>query len=400
MPSFSYSAYMENGSVETGAIDAASERDALRLLAARGRRAFRISASQSSAGRSTQASSKFDTARFARLFGELAVLLDAGLPFDAALQIAVESERAPRRKAQLLSVLDSVREGSPVATAFAALTDAPDVLAMLASGERGGSMALVCRRLAAAFEMRAARRSALIDALAYPLFLLIVMMVSLAVLAFVLVPAIEPIFEGAAAQKPLAIRLLSGLNQALSNHGTTLAAAAILVLLVLWLALRSDTAGRLAARACLALPGIGQLIRQSVAARYLATLSLLLGNGVPMIEALGLSRRAVRWPPINTALASIEEDLANGATLREAAKRPMLFDHASLSFIALGEEANALPAVLHSAAEALDRTVTRRVNGLLKVMTPALTITLGLLVGSLVISVMTAILSINDLTLQ
>ena len=100
------------------------------------------------------------------------------------------------------------------------------------------------------------------------------------------------------------------------------------------------------------------------------------------------------------SFASIEDNVANGARLHGAIVKAGIFDHATMSLVSLGEEANALPVVLDRAAKMLQLTLTRRIDTVLKLLTPALTISLGFLVGSLVISVMTTILSINDLALQ
>ncbi|MER8652522.1 type II secretion system F family protein, partial [Mesorhizobium sp. M1121] len=313
--------------------------------------------------------------------------------------IAGEANR--QRRQQLQSVLDLTTGGRPIAEAFAALPGiTSDVAALLASGERSGKMAYICQRLADTFEATAKRRAAIGEALAYPAFLLLVMSGALVILATVLVPALEPIFEGSSAPKPFTMKMLSVFGTVFRDYPFVFPLAAVLGLLSYLVLSRSAGARKQFSHAVLKIPLIGALVRDAVIARYLETLALLLGNGVAMTEALGLAANVSRQSSLAASFASIEDNVANGARLHGAVVKAGIFDHATMSLVSLGEEANALPVVLDRAAKMLQLTLTRRIDTVLKLLTPALTISLGFLVGSLVISVMTTILSINDLALQ
>jgi general secretion pathway protein F len=405
MPAFAYRAYLVDGSTETGVLDASTKQDAARKLAQQGRRSYHLAPVNGERpqlrlpGRSALTFTR--RVDLSRLFSELSVLLNAGFTVDRALNAVISGQANHQRRQQLQSVLDLTTGGRPIAEAFAGLPGiTSDVAALLASGERSGKMAYICQRLADTFEATAKRRAAIVEALAYPAFLLLVMSGALVILATVLVPALEPIFEGSSAPKPFTMTMLSALGTVFKDYPFVFPLAAVLGLLSYLFLSRSAGARKQFSHWLLKIPLIGALVKDAVIARYLETLALLLGNGVAMTEALGLAANVSRQSSLAASFATIEETVANGARLHGAIVKAGIFDNATMSLISLGEEANALPVVLDRAAKMLQLTLTRRIDTVLKLLTPALTISLGFLVGSLVISVMTTILSINDLALQ
>ena len=405
MPAFAYRAYLVDGSTETGVLDASTKQEAARKLAQQGRRSYHLAPVNGERqqlrlpGRSALTFTR--RVDLSRLFSELSVLLNAGFTVDRALSAVNSGAPNHQPPQQLQSVLDHTTGGRPVAEAFAGMPGiTSDVAALLASGERSGKMAYICQRLADTFEATAKRRAAIVEALAYPAFLLLVMSGALVILATVLVPALEPIFEGSSAPKPFTMTMLSALGTVFRDYPFVFPLGAVLALLSYLLLSRSADARKRLSHWLLKIPLIGPLVKDAVIARYLETLALLLGNGVAMTEALGLAAKVSRQSSLAASFATIEETVANGARLHGAIVKAGIFDNATMSLVSLGEEANALPVVLDRAAKMLQLTLSRRIDTVLKLLTPALTISLGFLVGSLVISVMTTILSINDLALQ
>ncbi|MER8985510.1 type II secretion system F family protein [Mesorhizobium sp. M0843] len=405
MPAFAYRAYLVDGSTESGVLDASTKQEAARKLAQQGRRSYHLAPVSSDRpqlrlpGRSALTfTRKVD---LSRLFSELSVLLNAGFTVDRPRAGVIPGAARRPRPAHLGSGVGRTTGGGRIRDAHSALPGiTSDVAALLASGERSGKMAYICQRLADTFEATAKRRAAIGEALAYPAFLLSVMSGALVILATVLVPALEPIFEGSSAPKPFTMKMLSVFGTVFRDYPFVFPLAAVLGLLSYLVLSRSAGARKQFSHAVLKIPLIGALVRDAVIARYLETLALLLGNGVAMTEALGLAANVSRQSSLAASFASIEDNVANGARLHGAVVKAGIFDHATMSLVSLGEEANALPVVLDRAAKMLQLTLTRRIDTVLKLLTPALTISLGFLVGSLVISVMTTILSINDLALQ
>lgn len=405
MPAFAYRAYLDNGRTEKGHLDAKTRDEAVRMLVAQGRKPYFVTAAKSDALSKSQSWNWTlelnKTVDLGRLFGELSVLLNAGFPVDRALATIVAGETSRVRHGQLQQVLDMVTAGRTVADSFGSLpTVGPDAVALLASGERSGTLASLCQRLSDSFETRARRRRAVLDALAYPAFLLLAMGAALTVLATVLAPALEPLFEGSADGPPFTLAMLSFIGHVVTGYPFAIPLTALVGLLMWLLLSRSRQTKVQCSAALLKLPVIGPSLKNAAAARYLGTLGLLVGNGVPMNEALHLASATTNNVLVKGQFDEIEDAVANGDSLHRAIERTRFFDGATKSLIAIGEDANTLPLVLSRAAGVIETALNRRIDKSVKLLTPILTISLGLLVGSLVISVMTTILSINDMALK
>jgi general secretion pathway protein F len=403
MPTFRYRAYLADGTDESGLLEAATKQDAARDLSKRGRRSYYLAPTKTdqSAARPSSYALFSQKVKPERLFADLSVLLNAGFTIDRALAAVIASEGNRARQGQLQSIHDLIVSGRSVAEAFATLPAmSPTTTALLSSGEKSGKIALVCQKLAESYQATARRKTAIIEALTYPVFLLIVMVGALFVLAAVLVPALEPIFEDSTSDKPLVMSMLASLRNTFINYPAIFPLIVLICLLAFLGMSRSIRMQNLASETLLKTPVLGPLIKRTAVARYLQTLSLLLANGVTMLDALKLASDTVEQAGLRPHFADIKESVANGSKLNDAIAGQPLFEKATVSLISIGEEANALPAVLERAAGMLQMRVTSQIEALLKLLTPVMTISLGLVVGSLVISVMTTILSINDLALK
>ncbi|MEO5326521.1 type II secretion system F family protein [Mesorhizobium sp. CC13] len=405
MPTFQYRAYLTDGSTETGVLEASSKQEAARTLSRQGRRTYHLE--QARADQRTGSAFFFHFAwgaspiRPERLFADLSMLLNAGFTIDRAVAAIAAGETSATRKSQLESVHDLIARGRSSAEAFATLPGlSPTTIALIASGERSGRLAAVCERLAASYSTTAKRKAAIIEALTYPFFLMFVMFGALFVLATVLVPALEPIFEGAGAAKPAVMSMLATLRRIILDYPVVFPMTGLLCIGAYVAFSRSNSARAFGVDLVARTPLVGTLIIRASVARYLEVLSLLLANGVTMLDALKLSGSTARLPMLRQVFSEISESIAVGSKLNEAFAGHSVFEKTTVSLVAIGEEANALPSVLERASQMLHAQVSAQIDGLLKLMTPALTILLGLMVGSLVVSVMTTILNMNELALR
>lgn len=406
---FTYRAYLANGREETGAVEAGSEADAIRRLAAKGRVAFQVkpAASDEAPGRfdalrgllSNRGGGRFSQAR---LFLDLAILTEAGMTLPQALRGLVAGESVLAHKRVIETVAVSMTNGRSAAEAFGQIEKlSPETVALIASGERSAQMPAVLRALATQMTEQERRLSEFRQALAYPAFLLVMMCLALGVVIFVLVPSLMPIFENAGQQAPVIMRTLNSIGEAavdpmsqLLLMGLVLAASTLVL---------SDVRKALAPivqRTVLSLPFIGQAIHKTNSARYLASLSMLIGGGTPMTEALALAANSNPITALRTRLATVRDHVAAGERLPAAMEKTRLFDPKIISLVAVGDEVNRLPVVLGRASAILDNEAKLTISRMLAALTPTMTIVLGLVIGGLVVSVMTALLSINDLAIQ
>jgi general secretion pathway protein F len=406
---FRFRAYLNDGREETGNVEALDKNDALRQLAGRGKSAFELTETKTKAPVFRRR--KKDSARFAflsrrfdpaQLFADLALLTEAGLTISQALRSMHSTESVSEQRAVVGKLLENMSTGTNAAAAFGNIKAIPaDSVGLIASGESAGRLPEVFRALATQYDERAKLKSQLLNALGYPLFLLILMLLAILVLTFVLVPAIEPIFQNADHPPPFVVSLLSGLRLWLTGGFAFIAPVAIIVLLLA--SLVPGVRPRLAAwfgRVLMRLPLIGSTITKTALARYLSSLALLLSNGTSMSKALALAAGSVSIVSLQPKLLVIRDRVATGERLPAALEHTALFDERIVSLLAVGDEANRLAVVAQRASHLLNTEAQNTIARFIAVLTPAMTITLGLLVGGLVVSVMTALLSINEIAIQ
>jgi general secretion pathway protein F len=406
---FRYRAHLKDGRSDIGVFEAASKQDALRQLAFKGLSVFELNEAKTGQTgekpKAPPAARRFLSARrvdFSTLFADLAVLTEAGLTVTQSLRSMRSTENAPIQRRTIVGLLDKMSAGASATAAFAEIeTIPPESLAMISSGENAGRLPEVFGAMAQQFEARAKLKSELLNALGYPIFLLALMFLAICVLTFVLVPAIEPVFENSGQPTPFIVATLSGLRRGLSGTvATALLGSGLLLLLLSILPQFRAPFGSVLQRIAVGIPLVGSLVRKSAQARYLASFALLIGNGTAMAKALELSALSSAVAAFTPTLLNVRDKVSAGERLAGALEGSGLFDQRIVSLIAVGDEANRLPLVASRAARILENEVQSAITRYTAMLTPAMTIVMGLLIGGLVVSVMTALLSINEIAIQ
>jgi general secretion pathway protein F len=406
---FRYKAYLADAREKAGEIEAADKQDAMRQLNRQGFTVFELEGAKPSKEtvkniRKSPRTFVLTTRRFiaAQLFSDLALLTGAGLTITQALRSMHSTENNIEQRNIIGQLLDNMSSGASATTAFGAIKSMPaENIGLIASGESAGKLHDVFQALSAQYEERAKIKSQLQNALGYPVFLFVLMIVAILVLTFVLVPAIEPIFQNADMPAPFVVSMLSILKRALT--GDFLSVGPFILILVLPLTVMPASRQKMrnyASSILLRLPFIKTISKKVALARYLSSLSLLILNGTTMSKALALAAASVSNPAMRTKLDAARDRVITGERLPSALEYSGLFDERLISLLAVGDEANRLPIVAKRASQILDSEAQTAINRLIAVLTPAMTITLGLLVGGLVVSVMTALLSINEIAIQ
>ncbi len=400
---FSYTAFNPQGRQQKGQIDALDIVDARRRLRAEGLSVSTLTAADSGSEKPGTASSiRFGRAfNKTRFFADLSVLMNAGLGIDQALRAMQDAAPRSGDRQVVGTIIERLSSGATPSVALSSLNGLPeDALALISSGEHSARLPHVMRIVAADLQKRDAQRKQLIDASVYPLFLLVMMFFAIGVVTFVLVPTLEPIFESSGRNPPFIVALLSGVREALSDTVILFAVFSSIVFIATFAILQPSSVQTAFAAVLLKLPFLGRAVSQSALARYLQSLSLLLDNAVPLPEALALSARCCPAISFREKLLSMRDVVISGKRLPEAFTASGLFPRGVVSLVAIGDEVNKLPTVLDNAAGVLRSDAQRLTDRLLALMTPAITIFLGILIGGLVVSVMTALLGINELSIQ
>jgi general secretion pathway protein F len=240
----------------------------------------------------------------------------------------------------------------------------------------------------------------LASALIYPALLLVMAVVSIFVIITVLIPNIEPLFEGNDTQMPAVIGALLQVQDLLAHDWALMlltigAGAAAGIAAVQRPGLRRRLDGLM-----LHVPLAGRIVRQSLLSRICLTLATLLQSGVPLQQALSATTNVARNAAAKDILDHASEQVVTGSRLSQSLAGNALFDEPSLRLIGLGEETNRLHQMLHHIAATTEADVMRRVERAMTLLTPVLTLFLGVAVGGIIMSVMQAILSVNEIAIR
>lgn len=399
MPAFQYRAVLADGSSRQGMVEAADTRGAIATLRATGITLVDVRPAQDGGGTET---AKFDakaSAASAVLLGELAVLLRAGLTLDRALALAIENVEPRSLGQRFLPLLAEIREGRPLSAAMGRNPGlfSPTAVAMAEAGEANGRLPEALTRLAQMLESGAELKRLVSSAMIYPTALLgIAVSVVLLMLLFV-VPQFESLLTSTRAELPTSSRVVLGASRLLREHGYWLLLGLAGAIVAVRMMLARASLREPFDRAILRVPQLGQLVRRVQTARFARTLGALVEGEVPLPNALALAQRTVSNRHMAAGLAQVTEGVRRGGGLAAPLAAERIVPDLAVGFIRTGEESSELGLMLDRLADVLDRDVKIRLERLVAVLTPAITIVLGAVVTGIVAAVMSAILGFNEL---
>jgi general secretion pathway protein F len=403
MPLFHYRALARSGEAVSGSLEALDPREAVALLQDRGLLPINAQPDQPAWWRRELRSNR--GARIGRrdlalLTRELAALIGAGLTVDRTLHILSDMSTRPAIRTVLKDLLDRVRAGAALSDALAAHHAIFPAFYrnMVRAAEAGGFLATALLRLADVLERAQKLRDSVGSALLYPMVLLAMAGASIILIVTVVLPQFTPMFAEAGVELPLLLRVLLGIGWLTGTYPLLSAAGtAGLVAMTISIA-RSATVSRWAHRRILTLPVIGVTAIRLDVARISRSLSMLLESGIPLPEALTLSAGL----PANRVIAASLGDAAlrvrEGASLASCLASG-LFPQAMREMVQVGEETGKLPQMLAHCAELTEADFQRTLDRAMALLTPAMTLALGLLIAALIGSVVTVLMSVNDLAI-
>ena len=322
---------------------------------------------------------------------------------DEALRIAHVQPLMPGRVRQAIArVLGRVLEGASLSEAFQA--EGPAFPAyyvhVVRAGEAAGTLGQTLDELAGFLERSAEFRARVGSALLYPAMLMVVAVAALAVIMTVLIPTIAPLFTDAGVEPPFIIGFLLWVHGALASHWLVALSATIAVAVGLLAVSRSARWRLWRDRQLLRLPLVAGLVENGQTAIMTRTLATLLRNGVPMLQALQIAGDVLSNRAMAAALRECAGDVKEGATLSGALGRSGLFPELALRLTAVGEQTGQLDTMLDRVGNIYELALQRQLGRLTNLLTPVLTLAMGVLVGGLLLSVMGAIASVNELALR
>ncbi|WP_420430899.1 type II secretion system F family protein [Hyphobacterium sp.] len=395
---FAVRAIRPDGGEETIRIEAADKTAAAATISARGLTPIRIqTARDTTAPRPSGGSAKLAT----RIARELSVLIAAGLSIEPALAALSRHAAEKKLKAAADALLADVRSGASLSEAFAKRPELfPAPFPEIAeAGEAGGALGRALGELADARERRQAVEASIRGALVYPAFLLVLATVAVSGLLVFVVPRFESLFDQIGRDIPAQAAFVFGLSRTLATFGPFLLIAIVALVLAVQFALRRPALREAVDRRLLHLPVIGNASRTMIAARFCRVLALLLRNGLSAVPALRLASRAAGnlW-----AVRRLSEALAEVRTGRAFAERVEASDvlpPLAAELLSVGEETGELGMAAERLATFYETRFEQNARLVSRIIEPAVIVLAGIAIGIVIVSILSAMVSINDVGL-
>lgn len=414
MPEYSYKATDRTGKVMEGSFDAPDEAAVVARLRGMGCIPIRIDqAARGARPASRTLSFKVDfKTRFASPFKrvsetellaftqELSTLIKAGLPLDRSLSVVSEITENELLKGITDEVLRNVRGGKALSEALA---KHPKIFTrlyinMIKAGEAGGILDVVLERLVDFLERSQELRRTVVNAMIYPLVLIVVMGIVMSVLLIFVVPRFVGIFESMHQELPLPTLMLLGFSTAVQQYWWLIFGGGIGLYVWFQKFKASEKGRRIWDDFLLKLPLIQPLILKIEVARLSRTLGTLITSGVPLLQSLGIVREIIGNTIIANTINTIQKAVKEGKGVSLPMRSLNVFPSLAVHMIRVGEETGRMEEMLIRVADTYDQDVSVTVKRLLGLLEPLLILVMALLVGFIVISIVLALFSINDIT--
>ncbi len=412
MANFQYTALDAKGEQTSGAISAATETEAVQQLRAQGLYPTQLAeegkgkakGKGKSKAKAAPAKGKAKAAGKGKLGGsikpkslmiftrQLATLIDSGLPLLRSLTVLEKQEPNPVLKATVSALAENVQGGS---TFSESLAQHPRIfnklyVNMVKAGELGGVLEIVLNRLAEYQEKAQKLKNKIVSAMVYPV---IVMFIAVGILVFLMifiVPKFKEMFSSTDQTLPLISQIVFGMSEfflarPLFVPNVLFVFIAFIVCVFLFNMWGKTVGGRKAIDTMkLKMPVLGDIQRKSAVSRFSRTLGTLVTSGVPILQALNITRDTAGNVIISNAIEKVHEAVKEGETIVTPLMASGVFPNMVISMVDVGEETGQLPEMLLKVADVYDDEVDNAVTALTSILEPIMIVILALIVGSVV----------------
>ncbi len=408
MGTFQYTATDHTAKIIQGSMDAADERAVVTWLQANGYYPIKIGRTgavvEAKPGlarlpsRFAKGPSVQDVLAFTQ---QLATLLEAGMELDRSLAILLDLTDNQRFRSILRGVLADIQAGSSFADSLA---KHPRLFSrlyvnMVKAGEASGVLEVILSRLAGFMERSKTIRDEITSALIYPILLLLVGGGAVVVMMNFVIPRFAQIFADTKQLMPLPTRMLLAISTFTTGYWWVFVGLIIFGWVGLRAYLQTEQGKMQWDQWKLALPLLGGLIQEIEVSRFARTFGTLLQSGVPVLAAVSIVKETVTNRVIAGAMSRLQEGVKRGEGISGPLRATGAFPSFSIHMARVGEETGKLEEMLIKVADTYDDRVRRTVKRLTSLLEPVLILSLGLIVGFIVMSMLLAIFSINELPL-
>jgi len=404
MAVFEYKAATSAGEVVNGHLSGTTRANVIAQLQALGHVPIRVSESVETTDRKLRfelRKPRVTADHVGDLTRELSTLLQAGLPLDRALGILVSLADNEAVGAMLGDVRERVKQGATLADSMEAQEGVFSrfYISLLRAGEQGGALEVVLERLADHLERSKETRNSLTSALIYPAILVVVALASIFILLGYVVPQFTQMFDGMGQALPLSTRITIAVGETIQSYGWLLVLLTIGVVGFMRKQLANPQTALKWHAMLLRMPVVGDIVVKMEVARFAHTLSTLLHNGLPLLKALTIVKDTMGNRVLARGLEKVAGGLKKGQSLADPLSEVPHFSTFAVHMIRVGEESGELEQILHKVGETFDRETQVTIKRAMTLLEPLLILFLGVIIAAVIISILVAILSINELVI-
>lgn len=340
--------------------------------------------------------SSIDLAYFTR---QLATLIKSGIPIDEALFAINEQNKKQYIKNIILTIRSKIMEGYTLSDSFSDFPKSFPVIytTTIAAGEKSGHLSLILDKLADFTESRKKLQQQIKNALIYPTALVITALLVIAFMLAYVVPKVVYIFENFNQQLPLLTRIMIASSDFLLNYWLYIIVFSVMLIFLSGYLLKNDDTKSNYHSILLKLPILGRLIMNMNSARFMQTLSILAGSGVPILEALKISANVVTSLPMKQAVNETTIRVSEGESISKSLSQSHLFPPMMIYMIGSGENSGRLEEMLDRATVNQEQEVENTIATLLGIMQPLTVIIMAGIVLLIVLAILLPIFEINNL---
>lgn len=329
---------------------------------------------------------------------ELSTLLTSGIPLDRALQITTELTEQPQFRNVIQDILRVLKGGKTLADSLATHPDHFSELYvnMVRAGEASGSLAAVFERLAEFERTRDDLRNYIIGSMVYPALLSLVGLGSIVVLMYFVVPRFASVFETGQLKMPLPTKIMIEASNIIRAYGWMALAGVVAAAGAFQAYVRTGKGRYWWDGARLSIPVLGDALRKAETARFARAMATLVANSVPLVQSLGIARAILGNVRIANSLEMVSQGVKRGEGLANPLRRTGQFPPLAAHLLTVGEETGRLDVMFARMADIYETDTRNAIKRFTSLFEPLIILVMGIMVGALILSMLLAITSINE----
>ena len=329
---------------------------------------------------------------------ELSTLLNASVPLDRALSITAELTDKPSFRILVLDVLRVLKSGKTLADSLATHPDyfSELYINMVRAGEAAGSLAVIFERLSEFERTRDDLRNYIISSMIYPALLASVGLCSVLILLNFVVPRFATIFEGGTMKVPVPAQIMMAASNIVRAYWW-MAASVLTAAAIAWRVYTRTTAGRMWWDGLrLRIPLLGDALLKAETSRFARAMGTLVANTVPLVQSLNISAATLNNRTIAAALVGVAQGVKRGEGIAVPMRKAGVFPPLVAHLLTVGEETGRLDQMFIRMADIYENDTRASIRRFTSIFEPVVILVMGVLIGALVLSMLLAITSIND----